>query len=139
MKIRTLLSSTLLVTALAALPAFADSPAPASQPGEPPVLLNADYLAYDEKADIVSAEGSVRLAYKGETAEADKVVYNRRTGVVTADGHVKVWQASGDTRHSASYEIILIAELRPELQPNQGPPLSELLRPVTRKACGRLP
>ena len=51
----------------------------------------------------------------------------------------RVWQASGDTTHSASYEIILIAELRPELQPNQGPPLSELLRPVTRKACGKLP
>ena len=104
-KIRTLLSSTLLVTALAALPAFADSPAPASQPGEPPVLLNADYLAYDEKADIVSAEGSVRLAYKGETAEADKVVYNRRTGVVTADGHVKVWQASGDIIYAGHAEL----------------------------------
>lgn len=51
----------------------------------------------------------------------------------------RVWQASGDARHSKSYGIILIAELRPEFQGNPGPTLSELVRPVTRKACGRLP
>jgi len=51
----------------------------------------------------------------------------------------RVWQASGDTRHAKTYGIILIAELRPEFQGGPGPTLSELLRPVTRKACGRLP
>jgi hypothetical protein len=51
----------------------------------------------------------------------------------------RVWQASGDTKHSKTYKIILVADLRPELQPNVGPPLSEILRPMTRKACGKLP
>lgn len=51
-----------------------------------------------------------------------------------------VWQASGEGSRSARYRLNLLNYYgRPELRPNMGPALPEVLRPVTRKACARLP
>jgi hypothetical protein len=59
--------------------------------------------------------------------------------VINLSSGRRMWQASGHARHSKWYSIALRADLQPYLKPNLGPRLSEILRPVTRKACAKIP
>ncbi len=91
---RSFLTALLLTTAITVAPAFAQE-VPARKP-EPPVLLNANFLTYDEKAATITAEGDVRLAQNGQSVRADKMTFNRNTGVVEASGNVQLWQGTGE-------------------------------------------
>lgn len=62
----------------------------------------ADALDYDDKADIVTATGDVRMLRAGSRLRADRVVWNRATGKVTATGHVAGVNSSGDTLYGDS-------------------------------------
>jgi LPS-assembly protein len=62
---------------------------------EQPVLLNANQLTYDDKAQTVTASGDVTFSQQGQIVRADRMSYNRNTDVVTAEGNVRIWQTDG--------------------------------------------
>ncbi|MFD0947117.1 LPS-assembly protein LptD [Sphingomonas canadensis] len=82
-----------LTAPVPAVPAFPDA-APA-EPDE--VSFSADVLEYDQKAEIITATGEVRLVRRGDRLRADKVVWNRGTGEVVAEGNIVIINDTGDT------------------------------------------
>jgi LPS-assembly protein len=91
-----------LVLALAA-PAWgqttaqpAPTPAAAPDTDEPLVEFSADQVTYDSNADVVTADGAVRMARDGNYLAADRVTWNRKSGQVYADGNVVVMTTEGD-------------------------------------------
>ncbi|MEX0838592.1 MAG: LPS-assembly protein LptD [Parvibaculum sp.] len=64
------------------------------QSGE--VLMQADELAYDREARVVTATGHVEIAFGDRVLLADRVTYDETTGVVTADGNVSLLDPQGD-------------------------------------------
>ncbi len=73
----------------------ASGPAPAQQQ-EPPVLLSADRMSFDEGLGIVTASGNVELSQGPRSVRADTITYNQRTKVVTASGNIRLVEPSGD-------------------------------------------
>lgn len=69
------------------------------------MLVEATELRYDTVKNAVSAEGNVRLYYKGRALEADRVVYDRNTGRVYAEGHVKLTERDGTVVHAGSLDL----------------------------------
>lgn len=86
----------LLLTSALVMPALARAAEDA------PVVFDADHLTYDDKADTITAEGTVELTQNGRIVHADRMVYNRSSGVVTAEGNVKMWEPTGEIL-TASY------------------------------------
>ncbi len=70
--------------------------APAASPAEPQVNFSADQVTYDSEADIVTAQGRVRLDRDGNYVAADQLVWTRKTGEVVATGNVVVVNPQGD-------------------------------------------
>lgn len=62
---------------------------------DPPVLVTADTLKYDQSLGIVTAEGKVELVQGGRTLLADMVSYSERDDKVTASGNVSLMEANG--------------------------------------------
>ena len=56
----------------------------------------ADTLAYDNQNDLVTANGSVRMARDGNYLAADRVSWDRKTGKVQASGNVVVLDPQGN-------------------------------------------
>ncbi len=77
----------------------AAAPPPPAKPAESgadqQILLQADEVVYDGKAETVSAVGHVEIVDQGRILDADKVTYDQKTDQVTADGHVSLMDASG--------------------------------------------
>ena len=72
-------------------------PAPASQPvAEPVIEFSADEVVYENQADLVTAEGRVRMSRDGNYLAADKVSWDRRSGRVLAEGNVVIMTPEGD-------------------------------------------
>ena len=71
-------------------------PAASTAPAEPQVNFSADQVAYDSNADVITAQGRVRLDRDGNYLAADQVVWNRKTGEVHAEGNVVVVNPQGD-------------------------------------------
>ncbi len=63
---------------------------------EPMVEFSADRVEYDSEADVVRANGRVRMSREGYYLAADELVWQRTTGQVTADGNVVVLSPEGD-------------------------------------------
>ncbi|MEO7814890.1 MAG: LPS assembly protein LptD [Sphingomicrobium sp.] len=78
-----------------ALPANAPTPATPA-PTDPQVNFSADQVVYDSEADIVTAQGRVRLDRDGNYVAADQLVWTRKTGEVVATGNVVVVNPQGD-------------------------------------------
>lgn len=81
-----------------------------SAPPTPPIDKNivdfeADALDYDDRADIVTATGNVKMERDGNRVRADKVVWQRKTGQVTAIGNVAVTNPGGDVAYGDSVEL----------------------------------
>jgi LPS-assembly protein len=53
-----------------------------------PITMEADTLAYDQKGDFITLEGTVRILYEDTTLQADKVIYYEKTKDVKAEGGV---------------------------------------------------
>jgi LPS-assembly protein len=81
-----------------------------SAPASPPVDKNivdfeADALDYDDRTDIVTATGNVKMERDGNRVRADKVVWQRKTGQVMAVGNVAVTSPGGDVAYGDSIEL----------------------------------
>ena len=63
---------------------------------EPNVNFSADQVTYDSEADIITAQGRVRLDRDGNYVAADQIVWTRKTGAVVATGNVVVVNPQGD-------------------------------------------
>ena len=73
-------------------PVAATTAAPASSP----VDFSADVVTYDSEADLLTAEGRVRMDRDGYYVAADKVEWNRKSGAVVASGSVVLLSPEGD-------------------------------------------
>lgn len=74
---------------------LADAQSPQRAP-QPPVLLTADQVTFDEPNGLVTATGNVELAQGPRSVRADKITYNQKTKVVTATGAIRLVEPSGD-------------------------------------------
>ncbi len=61
-----------------------------------PVLYYADSQTYDRELGILILKGHVEFNYEGTTLEADYVTYNEQADLITASGHVRMREAEGD-------------------------------------------
>lgn len=61
-----------------------------------PVLYYADSQTYDRELGILILKGHVEFNYEGITLEADYVTYNEQADLITASGHVRMREAEGD-------------------------------------------
>ncbi|MBU0725925.1 MAG: LPS assembly protein LptD [Alphaproteobacteria bacterium] len=92
------------LTALASA-AVAQQPAAAEQPQDPPVLLTADELSYDEELMTVTARGNVEVSQANRVVTADLVTYNQRTDTVTATGNVILLEPTGEVAFADYAEL----------------------------------
>ena len=105
-------------------PAFRPPPTPAPPAPEPapvpastePLTANADsgpvevqfssdQLVYDDRIDVVTASGEVRMTREGYRLAANSVTWNRRTGQVRAEGSVRIVSPGGDVAYGDSVEL----------------------------------
>jgi len=74
------------------------SPIPALDPDAPqPTLIRADELQHERDLGIYSARGNVELTNGPRIVLADMVSYNERTDILTANGNVRVVETDGTT------------------------------------------
>jgi LPS-assembly protein len=110
--------STLLLAALLAHPASAASSkatgaplsaAPkVSTPNVPPgdrMVLEADQVVYDDKADTVTAVGSVAIYYRGSVLTSRRVIYTRSTNRVVAEGDARIVDKDGNVITSPKMDV----------------------------------
>lgn len=71
-------------------------PAPATQGEEAVIDFAADAVTYDSDADVVNADGAVRMSRDGNYLAADKVSWDRKTGAVVATGNIVIVNPQGD-------------------------------------------
>lgn len=88
----------------AVAPALAQTAAATSE-DEATVDFAADNLDYDQNADVVTANGDVRMTREGNRVRADRIIWNRKTGEVRAEGNVIVRGAEGDLAYGDSVEL----------------------------------
>ena len=69
----------------------ATTPAP-----EQTVDFSSDQVVYDSDADVVTADGAVRMKRDGQYLAADRVIWNRKTDEVRAQGNVVLLTPQGD-------------------------------------------
>lgn len=79
------------------------APTPAEQ--DQVVEFSADQVTYDSDADIVTANGEVRMNREGNYLAADQVIWERKTGRVFARGNVVAMTPQGDKVVSDSAEL----------------------------------
>jgi len=70
-----------------------------------PAGIEADLLAYDSEARVITAEGGVVMTYGGYVLKGDRLVYNQGTGEVSFVGHVVVTGANGTTYTSDDLQL----------------------------------
>ncbi len=75
------------------------------KPQDPPVLLGADTVTFDEANSLVTASGNVELSQGARTVHADTITYNQKTKVVIASGNVRLVEPSGDILFSNYAEL----------------------------------
>ena len=90
---------------LTALPLFLALPSaasaqevspPAQAEAEPQIQFSADEVTYDTKADVVAAQGQVRMDRDGNYLAADRVSWDRKSGRVIAEGNIVIVTPEGD-------------------------------------------
>ncbi len=86
---------------LAAVPGAANAeaqpaPVPTTAAPEQTVDFSADQVIYDSDADIVTADGEVRMRRDGQYLAAQRVIWNRKTDEVRAQGNVVLLTPQGD-------------------------------------------
>lgn len=87
-------------------PATVAAPAPDAAPDAGTEMeFEADAIAYDEKADRVTATGNVVVHRNGETLTADTVIYDRTNGTVTASGNVLADLGDGTRAVADGFEL----------------------------------
>lgn len=98
-----------LAAVLAIVPAAAQSPPEGyfdqveDSGGE--AQVEADMLAYDPDADLISAEGRAVMYHQGYKLSADRLTYHRGTGRMTAIGNVELVDPQGNRYVMDSIEV----------------------------------
>ncbi len=70
-----------------------------------PVLYYADSQTYDRELGILILKGNVEFEHEGTVLEADYVTYNEIADIITASGHVRMRQPSGDISFAEYVEL----------------------------------
>lgn len=82
------------------------SPLYGAQSGDSkPVLYYADSQTYDRELGILILKGHVEFDHEGNILEADYVTYNEKADIVTASGHVRLRQADGEINFADYLEL----------------------------------
>ncbi len=77
----------------------AATPGGSADQGEREVVFSATQVIYDDKADIVTATGDVRMNSEGNNLRADTVAWNRKTDEVRASGNIRLVTPEGNTAY----------------------------------------
>ena len=80
----------------AAMAQQAAAPPPEAPSTEPVIEFSADEVTYDTNADLVTAQGRVRMSRDGNYLATDRVSWDRKSGRVVAEGNVVVVTPQGD-------------------------------------------
>ncbi len=104
-----------LLAAPAAAQTAAAAPAPPRDGGDivaPGDMIDfeADEMHYDDRSEVVTATGAVKLRRDAYKLSADKIEYNQKTGVVVATGHVVTTDPEGNQAYGDS--VVLSDTLR---------------------------
>jgi LPS-assembly protein len=86
-------------------PEPAEPPAEAAPDGDRRIDFEADGLAYDSEADVVTANGNVVLRSQDQSVRADEVVWNRRSGQIMASGNVRFVDEDGNQLYTERVEL----------------------------------
>ncbi|MBL6946376.1 MAG: LPS-assembly protein LptD, partial [Rhodospirillales bacterium] len=70
-----------------------------------PVLLRADELSHDRELGIVTARGNVEVSRTDRVLLADTVTYNQKDDILIANGNVSLLEPSGDVIFSEYFEL----------------------------------
>ncbi len=73
-----------------------------SKENKPEILLKADEMSHEKELGIVIARGNVQVSDGKDVLEADVVTYNEKDNMVSASGNVKLYRPNGDVV-SANY------------------------------------
>ncbi len=77
----------------------------ASDAGPDRMVVEANEMVYNQDAKTVSANGHVRVLYKGKVLEADRVVYNQSAQQIFAEGHAKLTEVDGSVVRAQRFEF----------------------------------
>ena len=112
-----LLAGAALIAVAAAGPVHGQTAAPAAPAaskddglGQAGFYLESDSLIQDDANQIVTADGSVEVRYRGRTLRAGKVIYEIKSGVITARENVVIIDPTGAVTYAD--EMILDEEMR---------------------------
>ena len=72
---------------------------------EPPVVINADEMGFDQQNEIVIARGNVQVQQGDYIVTADQITYFQRHDTVIAEGNVVMVQPTGDVFFSDRAEL----------------------------------
>lgn len=81
------------------------TPSAQTEPAPIPAEFSADSMTYDRELGIVTALGNVEIMYGDRFLFANKVIYNQKTDVVIADGSVSLTDPSGKVLLGDKMEI----------------------------------
>lgn len=70
-----------------------------------PVLYYADSQTYDRELGILILKGNVEFKHEGTTLEADYVTYNEKANLVTASGNVRMREPDGNVYFAEYLEL----------------------------------
>src|SRR5436190_21907242 len=70
-----------------------------------PVLYYADTQTYDRELGILILKGHVEFDHLGNILEADYVTYNEKADIVTASGNVRLRQPNGEVNFADYLEL----------------------------------
>lgn len=70
-----------------------------------PVLYYADTQTYDRELGILILKGHVEFEHLGNVLEADYVTYNEKSDIVTASGNVRLRQPNGEVNFADYLEL----------------------------------
>jgi LPS-assembly protein len=73
--------------------------------GQGDVLFQADALAYDSRADLVTADGKVEASFWGCVLVADHLEYDIKRDLVRANGDIAIMEPSGNVVFAKSIEL----------------------------------
>lgn len=75
------------------------------EPEDIPVRFSADQLDVDRELGIVTARGNVEVTYEERTLIADTISYNQKSDILTANGNVTLLEPTGDVIFADYLEI----------------------------------
>ncbi|WP_417309347.1 LPS-assembly protein LptD [Devosia sp.] len=70
-----------------------------------PAAIEADYISYDSRSDVISAEGTVRMRYEGYLVACDSLRYAQGTGELTCVGNGAITDPDGNHYVADRFEM----------------------------------